>query len=315
MDPERGEHKAGLPGPSVWPIGVAVGVVCILVGLIVSWWIVGIGAAVTFVFGFLWIYELSGSEAHGAEFDEPPEPSPASPGTPAARPLDGPQTSRKGFLAATTLGLGAVIGGLVTIPPLFLALIPPFLKQGYKDIDLGKVRDFPENQWVIATFMLNPSQGLVTRHTAYVRYNGFTKDPTSGKPVPSFSIISNRCAHLGCPVQPGGLIQDNERQVKRTSGGEVVTTIPVAGVSSFACPCHGGAYDSEGNRTAGPPVRALDRFNFSIKNGRLFLGSMFGVSHVENTGADAQIHAYKLYGPGQHVDGVEQILYPFTPPS
>ena len=30
--------------------------------------------------------------------------------------------------------------------------------------------------------------------------------------------------------------------------------------AGFGCPCHGGAYDTEGNRTAGPPVRSLDRF-------------------------------------------------------
>ena len=47
----------------------------------------------------------------------------------------------------------------------------------------------------------------------------------------------------------------------------------MASVSGFGCPCHGGAYDSEGNRTAGPPVRALDRYEFSIKEGSLWLGS------------------------------------------
>jgi quinol---cytochrome c reductase iron-sulfur subunit, bacillus type len=94
-----------------------------------------------------------------------------------------------------------------------------------------------------------------------------------------------------------------------------VETTPILAVSGFSCPCHGGAYDTEGNRTAGPPVKALDRFEYSIAKGRLILGHNYSVSHVDGTGAQATIHKYKLYGPGQHIDGWEQIFYPFTPPS
>ena len=39
---------------------------------------------------------------------------------------------------------------------------------------------------------------------------------------------------------------------------------PTQAASGFGCPCHGGQYDTEGNRIAGPPVRALDRYGFSI---------------------------------------------------
>jgi hypothetical protein len=84
--------------------------------------------------------------------------------------------------------------------------------------------------------------------------------------------------------------------------------------AGFGCPCHGGQYDTEGNRTAGPPVRALDRYDFEIKNGHIILLSTYSVSHVEGTGAQAKIHKYKEVGPGEHVDGVEQILYPLNPP-
>ena len=84
--------------------------------------------------------------------------------------------------------------------------------------------------------------------------------------------------------------------------------------AGFGCPCHGGQYDTEGNRTAGPPVRALDRYDFEIKNGRLVLLSQYSVSQVDGTGAQAKIHKYKLVGPGEHVDGIEQVLYPLNPP-
>jgi hypothetical protein len=34
-----------VPGPSLWPVGFAIGVVVLMIGLIVSWWIAGLGAA------------------------------------------------------------------------------------------------------------------------------------------------------------------------------------------------------------------------------------------------------------------------------
>ena len=99
---------------------------------------------------------------------------------------------------------------------------------------------------------------------------------------------------------------------KKTDKG--VDLIPTAAAAGFGCPCHGGQYDTEGNRVAGPPVRALDRYEFEIKNGRLLLGKTYSVSHVDGKGADAKIHAYPLAGPGQHVDGIEALLYPLQPP-
>ena len=57
-----------------------------------------------------------------------------------------------------------------------------------------------------------------------------------------FVVFSNRCMHLGCPV--------------------------LATPQGFACPCHGGQYDTRGVRTAGPPIRPLDRFQWEIRKGR-----------------------------------------------
>ncbi|HYV01652.1 MAG TPA: Rieske 2Fe-2S domain-containing protein [Actinomycetota bacterium] len=314
-----GGDKPHAPAPSLWPVGLAVGIVCILVGLIVSWPAVAIGAAITLLFGFLWVRDVT-RPPRAAEPAEEPEPAaaPAAPPLPAHRgppampepapPGEPARYPRSKFLEGATLGLGAVIGGIVTIPVLGFAILPSFTKQGHPDINLGPISDFPEGQWMIAHFELNPREGDVSRRTAYIRANGLLE----GKP--SFTIISNRCAHLGCPVQPGGLVQTNQTKDQRTGGGQLVQLTPVLGVSSFTCPCHGGAYDSEGNRTAGPPVRALDRYEYSIVHGRLVLGQTYSVSHVEGTGAQAEISKYNLAGPGQHVDGPEQWFYPWQPP-
>jgi menaquinol-cytochrome c reductase iron-sulfur subunit len=214
---------------------------------------------------------------------------------------------RSKFLEASTLGIGGLIGVIVTAPIAGFAIVPPFIDQGHDEIDVGAIDDFPENQFVITTFLLDPEQGEVSRRTAYIRNNGLLND------VPSFTVLSNRCAHLGCPVQVNGLPIDNQKKVERRDGTEL-TRIPTAAAAGFGCPCHGGQYDDEGNRTAGPPVRALDRYEFKIKDGRLLLGKTFSVGEVDGKGADAKIRKYTELGPGQHVDGPEAWLYPIPPP-
>jgi hypothetical protein len=81
----------------------------------------------------------------------------------------------------------------------------------------------------------------------------------------------------------------------------------------FGCPCHGSQFDTEGNRTAGPAPRALDRYEFSIRNGHLWLDHLFSVSHVEGQRANARIHRFSLRGAGEPVDGPESWLYPVDP--
>jgi Rieske Fe-S protein len=317
--PEAGDDKPHVPSPSLWPVGFAVGVACLLVGLVVSWTAVAIGAAITLVFGLLWGRDVVSSrpDLTTAEQGAPERPAPPAPalsaqeGGAAMPPTSEEELEnrfpRNKMLEATTLGLGAVIGGLVTVPVVGMAFGSPFVRQSHGNIDLGPISNFPDNQWMITHFLLNPKEGDVTRRTAYIRYNG----PTDKGP--SFTVISNRCAHLGCPVQAQGLAQTNQTKDVKTAGGGVTLT-PVSGVAGFGCPCHGGAYDTEGNRIAGPPVRGLDRYYFSIVNGRLVLGPNFSVDYVTGTGADAQIKAYTLTGPGQHVAGPEGWLYPLQPP-
>jgi quinol---cytochrome c reductase iron-sulfur subunit, bacillus type len=315
---EREPH--GAPPPSLWPVGFAIGVVCILVGLIVSWPAAAVGAVITLIFGFLWARDATaGLRTPPPVVVEEPLQEPAAPAIPAhkgppampeATPGEVKRYTRSKVLEGATLGLGVVIGGVVTVPAIGFAIVPSFVGQSHPDIDLGPISNFPEGAWVIAHFDLHPDEGGVSRRTAYIRYNG----TATAKNLPSFTILSNRCAHLGCPVQPGGLVQTKQTKDQKTSGGQLITLVPVLGLSSFSCPCHGGAYDSEGNRTAGPPVRALDRYGYLIRNGHIFLGQTYSVGHVVGSGAEAKIYKYELHGPGQHVDGPEAWLYPWQPP-
>lgn len=299
----HGDEPPHLPTPTIWPFAFACGVALLLVGLIVSWVIVAIGAAIAFVFGFLWIREAT----REVRDEPPPEEAAPSLAEAEAEGAEGEieRYSRSAVLSGATLGVGALIGAVVTLPAVGFAVIPSFRGQGYDDVDVGPLENFPEGQFVIAKFFTSEPNAQVGRRTAYIRNNGVVND------VPSMTIISNRCVHLGCPVRPQGRIDEDQETSVDTEAGPVAI-IPTA-PSGFGCPCHGGAYDIEGNRVAGPPVRALDRYQYAIQEGRLILTEPYSVASVEGTGADATIRAYPLTDPGVHVDGPEQIFYPYVP--
>jgi menaquinol-cytochrome c reductase iron-sulfur subunit len=296
----NGPETPHTPGPSLWPIGFAIGVACLLLGLVLSWMIALVGAILAVVFGILWAGDVTrevrgevpaiAPERRVAEQDlaEPDEPLYAY--------------TRSTFLGASLIGLSAVLGGVLTLPVLGFMVLPSFTDVEEDEVDLGPLENFPEGEYVIATYLSLPEQGEVSRRTAFVRNNGFTE---GGEP--SFTILYSRCVHLGCPVQPNGPV-DEEAMTKI---GDVELRPVLA--QSFGCPCHGGQYNSEGNRTAGPPVRSMDRYTFSIRNGRLILGELYAVGNVNGTGANATISKYPWSVPGTHVDGIEAWLYPIVP--
>jgi Rieske Fe-S protein len=288
-----------VPTPSLWPIGFAIGVACLLVGLVISMWVLIVGIVLAVVFGLLWIRDaVSGRPAAPAVVAEPARR--------VATEADlGAPVDRATFLSLSTIGIGGLIGAGITLPVLGFGVIPSFVGDTVekKEANLGPITNFPEGEYVVATYLEDPDQGEVSRRTAFIRNNGRTD---AG--VPSFTALYSRCVHLGCPVQPNGPIDENAK--KDVNGVELRPVL----AASFGCPCHGGLYDSEGNRFAGPPVRSLDRFEFSIVNGDLILGRIFSVGHVDGTGAGARIAKYYKAYPGVHVDGVERFLYPIPTP-
>ena len=305
MEPGQGDDKSHVQGSSLLPIAFAIGLVIVLVGLIIGNWIaVGIGAVIAFAFGGVWIRDLSVARA-----DEAVPPPPPTRAAASAQPVTpdsgaGERYPRDRFLEGATLGLGALIGAVITIPPLGLLAASGFEGTSFHKVNLGPLEEFPVNKFIITTFVEDPEAGEVSRRTAYIRNNGFLGE------LLSFTILSNHCAHLGCPVQPNGPIDESKKKEVKDKQGNVVLSLTPVQPAGFGCPCHGGQYDTEGNRTAGPPVRALDRYTYSIVGGHLVLGSAFSVAKVEGTGKDAKIKKTRLQFPGQHVDGPEFWLWP-----
>ena len=174
-------------------------------------------------------------------------------------------------LTGAVVGLGAVMGLVIAAGPVVYALAPAFKSGTFFTIDLGPTSNFPDDgNYRAVTFDSHPDDvsGLYGR-VAFIRNKGGT-----------YTAIANTCMHLGCPVKyfPG---------------------------TGFACPCHGGQYNIEGVRTAGPPVRPLNRYDTQVKDGHLFLGRLWAM--------DTNLNKHQLKAPGQPVTGLMAYLYPPAP--
>ena len=269
----------------------------LLVGLIVSPLVIApLGGAIALAAGFVWVRR--GNARTGPSI---------APSVETSEQGTGERYSRSRLLERATLGLGGLVALAVALPAAGFAVLPSFLGQRRRPVDLGPIATFPEGEFVVATFLADPQAGEVSRRAAYVRNNGLLGT------LPSFTIMSSRCTHVGCPTQPNGPLFSAQRKAQRTSGGEV-GLVP-AQPSGFGCPCHGSQFDNEGNRTAGPAPRGLDRYEFSIRNGHLWLGRLYSVSHVDGTGSQARIHSFALKGDGEPATGPEAWLYPIDAPS
>ena len=64
---------------------------------------------------------------------------------------------------------------------------------------------------------------------------GFTEQERK-QILDNINVLSNSCAHLGCPVR---------------------WLMNAEGEGEFLCPCHGGIYDINGNWVGGPPPRGM----------------------------------------------------------
>jgi Rieske Fe-S protein len=86
---------------------------------------------------------------------------------------------------------------------------------------------------------------------------GFTEQERQ-QLVDSINVLSNSCAHLGCPV----------RWLVNTDG-----------VGEFLCPCHGGIYDINGGWVGGPPPRGMYHYT-KVKveeDGKLYVKHAFNI--------------------------------------
>ena len=212
------------------------------------------------------------------------------------------------FLERTTLGLGAVIGAAVTVPVVGFAVAPTFIGQGDKDIDLGPMSNFPEGEWRVAQFTSDPEQGQVSNRTAFVRNNGLTTDGQ-----PSFTIVSNRCVHLGCP-DAARRADRRGRHAGDPARGQAARPADPHEPVELLLPLPRRLLRSRGqsSRRARRCARSTATCTPS-STATSCSASASRVGKVDGTGAEARIESYTRFDPGEHVDGREAWLYPASP--
>jgi Rieske Fe-S protein len=153
------------------------------------------------------------------------------------------EISRRGMLAKLGILFNGAVGAILAVPMVRYLLSPVIRERGAGSetwISLGALGQFPAGQTRLATYrhpQANQADGETANIPCWVRHvDGGT-----------FQVFAINCAHLGCPVR----------------------WFPQSGL--FMCPCHGGAYYSDGSRASGPPERGLFEYRYKVEQGNLLI--------------------------------------------
>jgi len=153
------------------------------------------------------------------------------------------ELSRRGMLMKLGILFNGAVGVVLAVPVVRYILSPVIRRrrQGYESwLSLGPLSQFPEGETRLAIYrnpVANPSDGETANIPCWVRNVDGEK----------FQVFAINCAHLGCPVR----------------------WFPQSGL--FMCPCHGGAYYSDGSRASGPPERGLFEYRYKLAQGKLLI--------------------------------------------
>jgi menaquinol-cytochrome c reductase iron-sulfur subunit len=195
--------------------------------------------------------------------------------------FEGETVTRRRFMTGTAHGAGALMAMGFTLPTLAFAIGPIFKNDSLPWQPIGPPDIYPNDNYIPAIITIAPGIGEAGQSTVYVRARNPAIDVGAETPYNRWIAISSRCAHLGCPVR----------------------WVPAA--ERFICPCHGGVYDLQGVRVAGPPPRPLDRFFTRLNNGLVEVGRRFSVN--------SELRMFSPRDPGEPLDGIGQYLYPSRP--
>ena len=287
--------EKGNKGPSgIWPVSVAVGIAVLLVGLVVDLLLVAVGGAIAVCAAVLWAREARSGRGRQAVA--------AAPLVERRAALQAERFPRSGLLARATVGLGALVGLGVALPATGAAILSSLGGRRQRPVDLGPVNAFPEGQYVIATFLSDPEAGEVSRRAAYVRNNGLVGD------VPSFTILSSRCTHVGCPTQPNGPIcsragWSGRAPARSGSLGRCRRGSAVLATAASSTPRATGRPGLRRGRSTATGSRSATAAWCSAPR--------YSVGHVRGAGAAARIQTFPPEGRRRACTGPESWLYPF----
>jgi menaquinol-cytochrome c reductase iron-sulfur subunit len=194
--------------------------------------------------------------------------------------FEGETMTRRTVFALGGQALGGAAVAAVALPVVGFAVAPIFDRPEETWEAVGKPDDFTSGTYRQSVITIVDGVGDSGKTTVYIRKGS----PDLGEDPNEFIAISNRCAHLGCPVR-----------FVRAAG-------------TFICPCHGGVYDFRGKVIGGPPVRPLDHFQTRVRDGQLEIGPRYSVTN--------SLEPVRARDPGEYTGGIWNYLYPprFTEP-
>lgn len=165
--------------------------------------------------------------------------------------------------------LGTIVGAVLTIPPAAFVLSPIIKTDllGNSNVDegwqpVGPVTEVPADEPKVfeVDFPISQTYGMpevqeesgvtdkdfAVRHAVWLSWRdgrrpdfieegGSLTAQQREEALELLNVLSNSCAHLGCPVR----------------------WVEIEGEGEFLCPCHGGIYDINGGYIAGPPPRGM----------------------------------------------------------
>jgi menaquinol-cytochrome c reductase iron-sulfur subunit len=149
---------------------------------------------------------------------------------------------RRTFLGRLVQFFAAMIAALFALP-VFRFVQASFASTGdTSSYPIGDVVDLQEEITRVAFTRLVRDGWMVSTVEEYVWVRK--------KPDGSILVFEPHCTHLGCAYDWNSKSQQ------------------------FQCPCHGGKFDKEGNRIAGPPPRPLDRFQVTKEGNQIRIGKL-----------------------------------------
>lgn len=153
---------------------------------------------------------------------------------------------RRQLLTLLVHGGSATVALVVGVPTLIYAVSPGARDQAAaRWRDLGPLEAFPLGEITASVVQRDPvpepaSQGGRAADAA-LRPGVYVWRVAENEVI----VFSRSCTDLGCPVTFD------------------------RGSECFFCPCHGGIFDKQGERMAGPPDRPLYRYDTRIQSGML----------------------------------------------
>jgi cytochrome b6-f complex iron-sulfur subunit len=262
VEPEHEEEEEA-PGPSYWPVVLAIGIVGIAAGIVYDF---GEGALVIAVPLALWAaggwanavkaemspvggdaalpYESTPLVTSGGRVLMPVQPNvlatqAAGGAAIALEHVEHKEISRRGLLRITFWsGLGA---GLLAFAGTLVDFLYPRGITGFGSVvAAGAAADYPPGS-----------------KTQNFEGHFWLVNLTEDQGGPGFLALWWKCPHLGCTVP----WRDNFTFVDPGTGA--------AKQGWFRCPCHGSTYTDAGVRVFGPAPRSMDHMELTIEGGNI----------------------------------------------